>query len=106
LSLLQGSTGRLAAAIALCACIARTGCGNNEPQQNRSTHLGGKTLSETVANSRPGLLTIAGVVKVEEGMRGTDSCIRVLVTSKTAILTAQIPLMIETWPVDIVEMPK
>jgi hypothetical protein len=81
------------------------GCGKEE-RQNRTPRLGGKTLSETVANSRPGLLTIAGVVKVEQGVRGTDSCIKVFVTNKTAVLTAQIPLMIDSWPVDIVEMPK
>ncbi len=88
---------------AFCLIVFLTGCIKSEPAKNRTEHLGGKTLAETIAENTPHLLTIPGVVKVAPGDCGIDSCIKVYVARKTEILAAQIPMMLETWQVDVVE---
>ena len=64
------------------------------------------TLSETISENRTRLLSIPGVLKVEGADCGIDSCIRVTVDHKTAILNAQIPMMLETYQVNVVEASK
>lgn len=94
------------AAFPFCVLVFILGCGQSDRKQNSTEHLGGRTLAETIADNRPHLLSIPGVLKVEEGDCGIDSCIKVFVAKKTAILTAQIPHMLETWQVDVVEAAK
>ena len=89
-----------------CLIVSAGGCGKTEEPQHRAGHLGGRTLAETIADNRPHLLSIPGVLNVEAGDCGVDSCIKVFVAKKTSILTAQIPLMLETWQVDVVEAAK
>ena len=70
---------------------------------NRTESMMGKTLTETIAEHRQHLLSLPGVLKVEAGDCDRDSCIRVYVAKKTSTLINQIPPMIETWQVEIVE---
>jgi len=90
----------------LLLCLAPgmfSGCAKGEKQPNRTGSIMGKSLSETIADHQQHLLSLAGVHRVEPGMCGRDSCIKVYVEKKTPMLEAQIPLMLETWQVDVVE---
>lgn len=89
--------------LAFFAITTLAGCAKSEPQKNRTAHLGGNTLAETIADNRARLLAIQGVLKVEAADCGIDSCIKVTVDHKTAILNAQIPMMLETYQVNVVE---
>jgi len=82
---------------------AAGGCKQPEKAPNRTERIGGKSLSETIEDNRHRLLSIPGVVEIEAGMCGVDSCIKVLVEKKTAMIETQIPLMLETWPVEVTE---
>ncbi len=46
---------------------------------------------------------ISGVLSVEAGDCVPDSCIMVTVAKKNEMLVNQIPPMLETWRVDVVE---
>ena len=88
---------------AFCLLLFVTGCAKPDHPANRTEHPGGKTLSETIAENTPRLLSIEGVVRVAPGDCGMDSCIKVFVDKKTEILVSQIPMMLETWQIDVVE---
>ena len=79
------------------------GCKPTARQPNRTERISGKSLSETIADHREHLLSIPGVVRVEPGTCGADSCVKVYVEKKTAMIVTQIPLMLETWQVDVIE---
>ena len=79
------------------------GCAKPEKTPDRAGHISGKTVAETIQESRQRLLSIPGVIEVKPGICDADSCIKVVVEKKTEILISQIPLMLETWRVDIVE---
>ena len=79
------------------------GCTKPEKSSNRVEHLSGKTIGETILENRQHLLSIPGVLKVEPGICGADSCIKIFVEKKTAMLVSELPLMLETWQVDVVE---
>ncbi len=85
--------------------IALAGCAKPAKTPDRAERVSGKTLTETIQENRQHLLSIPGVVSVEAGDCGTDSCIKVIVEKKTAMLTSELPLMLETWQVDVVEKP-
>jgi hypothetical protein len=87
------------------AVIVLAGCAKRERGPNRVERLSGKTLTETIQENRGRLLSIPGVIDVQAGDCGTDSCIKVFVEKKTEMLTSELPLMLETWRVDIVERP-
>jgi hypothetical protein len=89
-----------------CFLVFLAGCAKPDRPANRTEHLGGKTLSETISENAPHLLSIEGVVKIVPGDCGIDSCIKVVVDKKTEILVSQIPMMLETWQVDVVETAK
>jgi len=97
----------LKATIVLAVILNCTSCtdtgkkASNRP--NRTERISGKTLAETIADNLMHLLSLPGVLKVEAGDCETDSCIKVFVDKKTEILASQIPLMLETWRVDVVE---
>jgi hypothetical protein len=90
----------------LFAVLALSGCAKREQQQQRTVHIGGKSLAETIAENRARLLAIPGVLNVEGADCGIDSCIKVTVEHKTAIINAQIPMMVETYQVTVVEPAK
>ena len=79
-----------------------SGCAKPEKTPDRVERLSGKTVAEAIQESRQRLLSIPGVIEVMPGICGADSCIKVVVEEKTEILTSQIPLMLETWRVDVV----
>src|ERR1041385_181746 len=95
------------ATIILAIALNATSCtqsGKEAPDRpSRTGRMSGKTLAETIADNRTPLLSLPGVLKVEAGDCETDSCIKVFVDKKTEILASQIPLMLETWRVEIVE---
>lgn len=100
----------LAAAIFAAILPCALSCTDTEKKSsnrtNRTEHISGKTLAETIAGNQMHLLSLPGVIKVEAGDCETDSCIKVFVEQKTAMLASQIPLMLETWRVDVVERGK
>jgi hypothetical protein len=73
--------------------------GQPQPQQR----LTGKTIEEVLKENTPHLMSIPGVVGTAIGECNNNPCIKVLVDKKTAILQQQIPSMLETWQVEIVE---
>ena len=79
------------------------GCAKPEKTPDRAGHISGKTVAETIQESRQRLLSIPGVIEIMPGLCDVDSCIKVVVEKKTEILISQIPLMLETWRVDVVE---
>ncbi len=79
------------------------GCKPSSRQSNRTESIMGKSLAETIEDHRTHLLSIPGVLRVEPGTCGSDSCVKVYVEKKTPIIEAQIPLMLETWQVDVIE---
>src|SRR5260370_16769 len=91
---------------AFCGIAALTGCTKSEQPKQRTAHLGGKSLAETIADNRAHLLSIPGVLKVEGADCGLDSCVKVTVEHTTAIVNAQIPMMLETYQVNVVEAVK
>ena len=98
----------LSCAMLLCgvAVVCLVSCAKVEEKPfrpNRTESIMGKTLTETIAEHRNHLLSLPGVLKVEAGNCDKDSCIRVYVAKKSSTLINQIPAMIETWRVDVVE---
>ena len=79
------------------------GCAKPENAPNRAGRITGKTLSETIQENRDRLLQISGVLNVQAGDCGVDSCIKITVQKKTEMLVNEIPPMLETWRVDVVE---
>ncbi len=65
--------------------------------------LTGKTVEEVLAENTPHLMSIEGVVGTSIGECNGNPCIKVLVEKKTLILQQEIPSMLETWQVEIVE---
>ncbi len=98
-------TGFLPTIFAVLVAFYTTGCGGGEPEKkpNRVEHLSGKTLTETIQENRQRLLSIPGVIRVEAGDCSIDSCIKVYVQKKTEMVMTQLPAMLETWRVEIVE---
>ena len=80
-----------------------TGCAQPENAPNRTANQTGKTLAETIQENRQRLLAISGVLSVEAGDCVPDSCIKVTVAKKNEMIANQIPPMLETWRVDVVE---
>jgi hypothetical protein len=82
------------------------GCGESKQkteQPNRAARITGKSISETIAENRQRILSIPGVVKIEPGSCILDSCIKVYVVKKNNMMVMQIPSMLGTWRVDIVQ---
>lgn len=79
------------------------GCAQPDNAPNRASHPSGKSLTETIQENRQRLLSIPGVIKIAAGDCGVDSCIKIVVQKKTEILVNQLPPMLETWRVDVVE---
>ena len=79
------------------------GCSQPDKAPNRTARISGKSLTETIQENRQHLLSISGVIKVEAGDCGVDSCIKIVVQKKTELLVNQLPPMLETWRVDVVE---
>ncbi len=95
----------LAVSLVAIAFAAFVGCGGEQQKKpDRVEHIAGKTIAETITENRQRLLSTPGVVKVEPGDCGVDSCIKVYVEKKTDILLTQLPMMLETWRVDVVEI--
>ena len=68
-----------------------------------SPRLTGKPIEEVLKENTPHLMSISGVVGTAIGECNGNPCIKVLVEKKTLILQQQIPSMLETWQVEIVE---
>ena len=85
-----------------CCFLLLFGCQGNPNPQNRITS---KSIEEVLEENRPHLMTIQGVVGTSIGECGGNPCIKVLVEKKTPVLQQQIPSMLETWQVEIVEQP-
>lgn len=83
--------------------IVMIGCSQPDKAPNRTERLSGKSLTETIQENRQHLLSISGVIKVEAGDCGVDSCIKIVVQKKTEMLVNELPVMLETWRVDVVE---
>ena len=79
------------------------GCAQPDNAPNRAGRPSGKTLTETIQENRDHLLSISGVLNVQAGDCGLDSCIKIVVRKKTEMLVNQLPPMLETWRVDVVE---
>ncbi len=79
------------------------GCSQPEKTPNRAARLSGKSLTETIQENRERLLSISGVINVQADDCGVDSCIKIIVRKKTEMLVNQLPPMLETWRVDLVE---
>ena len=73
--------------------------GQPQPQPR----LTGKPIDEVLKENTPHLMTITGVVGTAIGECNHTPCIKVLVEKKTPIIMQQIPSMLETWQVEIVE---
>ena len=76
------------------------GCQGNPQPEHRITS---KSIDEVLQENRPHLMTIQGVVGTSIGDCNGNPCIKVLVDKKTPIIQQQIPSMLETWQVEIVE---
>lgn len=86
----------------LCLAMLVSGCGGQN-RSHRVDSITGKTASETVRENRRHLLSIPGVKDVFAGDCGSDSCITVVVEKKTPVLNDEIPAMLETFRVQVVE---
>jgi hypothetical protein len=87
------------------ACLAISGCApKEEPQPEK--RLDGLSIEQTVEQHRAHLLEISGVTAIEVGKCNDMPCIQVKVEKKTPLLENQIPRMLETWHVEIVEVVK
>jgi len=78
-------------------------CAKPENAPDRANRMSGKSLGETIEENRARLLSMPGVISVQAGDCGQDSCIKVTVQKKTEILMNQLPPMLETWRVDVAE---
>jgi hypothetical protein len=86
------------------SALLLSGCGvDRQGHPNRSEHLTGKTLTETLEENRAHLLSLPGVLKVEPADCGVDSCIKVTVSNKDVITMNQLPQMLETFQVQVVQ---
>lgn len=82
-----------------------SGCAQKE-EPKREKRLDGLSIEETLEQHRSHLLAISGVTAVEIGKCNDSPCIQVKVEKKTPILENQVPRMLETWSVEIVETAK
>jgi len=86
--------------VILLLAVLLGGCQGNPQPEHRITS---KSIDEVLQENRPHLMTIQGVVGTSIGDCNGNPCIKVLVEKKTPILQQQIPSMLETWQVEIVE---
>ena len=86
--------------IIICCLLFMFGCQGNPNPPNRITS---KSIEEVLEENKPHLMTIQGVVSTSIGECNGNPCIKILVEKKTPILQQQIPSMLETWQVEIVE---
>ncbi len=89
----------------LVACLVISGCAQKE-EPRPEKRLDGLSIEQTVEQHRAHLLAISGVTAVEIGKCNDMPCIQVKVEKKTPLLENQIPRMLETWHVEIVEVVK
>jgi hypothetical protein len=82
--------------------IIAAGC-KPQAQPQPQPRLTGKPIDEVLKENTPHLMSIAGVVGTAIGDCSGNPCIKVLVAKKTDILRQQIPSMLETWQVEIIE---
>ena len=86
--------------VIVCLIVYMLGCQGNPNPEKRLT---GKAIEDVLKENTPHLMTIQGVVGTAIGECGGNPCIKVLVEKKTPIIQQQIPSMLETWQVEIVE---
>ena len=86
--------------------LVLTGCAQPEKAPNRADKITGKTLTETIQENQQHLLSVSGVIRIEAADCGIDSCIRIVVDKKTEMLVNQLPAMLETYRVDVVEQAR
>ena len=68
--------------------------------------MDGVSIEQTLEEHRKQLISIPGVLGADIGDCRGSPCIQVKVEKKTPILENQIPRMLETWNVEIVEVKK
>lgn len=85
---------------AILMAMTLIGC---QPKPQPQPRLTGKPIDEVLKEYAPHLMTIQGVVGTSIGECNGNPCIKVHVVKNTIILQQQIPSMLETWQVEIME---